>query len=186
MIIRQQHGNENAQHFNLVDESCMALTLRKVNPRKATGYDHIPGTIVRISHQVLSFLNTCLINTAISVNAFPSDMKLAEISPGYQTDANLIKRNYRLVSVLRQLWTINNSDISWINSINCWVLFEKDITVKVYYWNLPLTRILLLVCLMDLFKGLDYLPRSLLIAKLPAYGADWSACEFIESPLAAF
>ena len=32
------------------------LILYKINPRKATGFDHIPGKIVRIAHQVLSFL----------------------------------------------------------------------------------------------------------------------------------
>ena len=53
--------------------------LRKSNPGKATGYDHIPGKIVRIAHQALSFPITHLINTTISANAFPSNMKFAEI-----------------------------------------------------------------------------------------------------------
>ena len=84
MKIRQQYGNESTFRFNLVDENCVALTLRNITPRNATGYDHIPGKIVRIAHQELSFPITRLINTAITANAFPSNMKFTEISPGHK------------------------------------------------------------------------------------------------------
>ena len=103
MKIRQQYGNESTFRFNLVDENCVALILRNINPRKATGYDHIPGKIVRIAHQELSFPVTRLINTAITANAFPSNIKLTEISPGNKKDDNLIRGNYRPVSVLPML-----------------------------------------------------------------------------------
>ena len=76
MKIRHQYGNESTFRFNLVDENCVALILRNINPRKATGYDHIPGKIVRIAHQELSFPITRFISTAITANAFPSNMKL--------------------------------------------------------------------------------------------------------------
>ena len=51
--------------------NCVALMLlRTFNQRKSTGCDHIPGKIVRIAHQVLSFLTTLLINRVIWANAF--------------------------------------------------------------------------------------------------------------------
>ena len=82
MKIRQIYNkNEDNLCFELVDENCVALMLRKINTGKATRYDHIPGKIVRIAHQALSFPITHVINTAISANAFPSNMKLTEISP---------------------------------------------------------------------------------------------------------
>ena len=85
MKIRQiYNNNEDTFCFKLVDENCVALMLRKINPGKATGYDHIPGKIVRIAHQALSFSITHLINIAISVNASPSNMKFAEISSGHK------------------------------------------------------------------------------------------------------
>ena len=82
MKIRQIYNkNEDNLCFELVDENCVALMLRKINTGKATRCDHIPGKIVRIAHQALSFPITHVINTAISANAFPSNMKLTEISP---------------------------------------------------------------------------------------------------------
>ena len=44
MKIRQiYNNNEDTFCFKLVDENCVALRLRQINPGKATGYDHIPG-----------------------------------------------------------------------------------------------------------------------------------------------
>ena len=70
MKIPQEYVNESIVRFNIVVKNCVALLLRKVKPCKAAWYDHIPGKIVWIAHQVLSFLIPRLINTAITANAF--------------------------------------------------------------------------------------------------------------------
>ena len=93
--IRDKYHTGSSFSFKQVTESSIALFLRKINPRKAMGYDHIPGKIIRIAHQELSSPITSIINNAISANAFPSVMKCAEISPGFKKDDNLIRGNYR-------------------------------------------------------------------------------------------
>ena len=75
--IRDEYHKGSSFSFKQVTESSISLFLRKINPRKATGYDHIPGKIIRIAHQELSSPITSLINNAISANAFPSVMKCA-------------------------------------------------------------------------------------------------------------
>ena len=89
--IQDKYDAGSSFSFKQVVESSVALLLRKINPRKATGSDHIPGKIIRIAHQELSSPITSLINKAISANAFPSVIKCAEISPGFKKDDNLIR-----------------------------------------------------------------------------------------------
>ena len=96
-------GNRNTEHsisFQLVDTQQVSLALKKVNPRKATGYDNLPGKIIRIAYSELSYPFTHLINMSISLKSFPCTMKCAEISPLLKKDDNLIRDNYSPVNVL--------------------------------------------------------------------------------------
>ena len=96
-------GNRNLKQsfsFHLVDTQQVSLALKRINPRKATGYDNIPGKIIRIAYLELSYPLTLLINTSISMKSFPCTMKCAEISPLFKKDDNLSRDNYRPVNVL--------------------------------------------------------------------------------------
>ena len=76
------------------------IILKNINPTKATGYDLIPGKLIRIAHRELSAPLCHIINTSINLRSFPGIMKCAEVSPVYKNTDNLKKNNYRPVSVL--------------------------------------------------------------------------------------
>ncbi len=48
----------------------------------------------------LSFIYTYIIGNTITNNRFPEDMKKAEISPIFKTKDDMIKVNYRPISIL--------------------------------------------------------------------------------------
>ena len=91
---------ENTFSFQCVDSHSIMLMLKKFNPRKATGYDNIPCKILRLAHQELSRPLAYIINSSISQNVFPDDLKCAEVSPIFKKNDKLSKLNFRPVSIL--------------------------------------------------------------------------------------
>ena len=71
-----------------------------LNTRKFTGYDNIPAKLLRMAHVALASPISKLINNAMQMNVFPETMKCAKLSPIYKKDDNLLKKNFRPVSVL--------------------------------------------------------------------------------------
>ena len=99
--INEKYANvNNSFSFHLVDPSTIEIHLKKFNPRKATGFDQIPGKLLRMAHQELSRPIAFVINSSISQNVFPDEMKCAEVSPIFKKNDKLNKKNFRPVSVL--------------------------------------------------------------------------------------
>ena len=94
MMIKRHYDNviENFD-FHSVDANDVMIILKNINPTKATGYDLIPGKLIRIAHRELSAPLCHIINTSINLRFFPGIMKCAEVSPVYENTDNLKKNN---------------------------------------------------------------------------------------------
>ena len=183
--------------FNEINPEIIQRKLKALNIRKATGYDGIPGKLLRLAHRELSVPIASLINTCISNNKFPGIMKAAEVSPIYKKADSLNKGNHRPVSVLTTVSKLYESVmndqmiqhfIHIFDDLLC--AYRKGyssqalLTKCLEDWKAALDHREIVGCIfMDLSKAFDCLPHSLLVAKLHAYGFSYSACELIASYL---
>ena len=83
-----------------------------IDIKKATGCDNIPGKILRLAHNELTTPLTSLMNNCMGRGIFPGNMTLAEVSPSYKKSDNLMKGNYRPVSVLTTLSKLYESTMN--------------------------------------------------------------------------
>ena len=183
--------------FHQVPTEVVQKKLKCINIRKATGYDNIPGKLLRLAHSELAMPLANLINKCIVLNNFPVNMKCAEVSPIYKKEDNLIKGNYRPVSVLTTVSKIYESVVN-DQMIEFFITIFDDFLGafrKGYSCQSLLIKLIddwkksldnnekVGAIFMDLSKAFDCLPHGLLVAKLDAYGFSPSACELIASYL---
>ena len=71
-----------------------------VNARKATGIDKISNRVLKIAAPVIYGSLTDVFNLSIASNVFPSDWKVAKISPVFKSGNKSEANNYRPISVL--------------------------------------------------------------------------------------
>ena len=187
----------NSFSFTTVSYDTIEKKLKSINSKKATGYDGIPGKLLRLAHRELAMPLANLINTCLIRSSFPDNMKCAELSPVYKKGDNLCEDNYRPVSVLTgisklfeavindQMYayyceTFDDFLCAFRTGYSCQSLLVKVIDD----WKNALDKKEYIGALfMDLSKAYDCLPHGLLISKLHAYGSSLPACELISSYL---
>ena len=74
-----------------------------MNPKKATGVDAIPPKIIKAAMPSLTLPICNITNTMLSKETFPSQLKMAQVTPIFKKDDPLIHQNYRIVSILPTL-----------------------------------------------------------------------------------
>ena len=171
--------------------------IKIINPKKATGYDNIPGKIIKIAYRELSAPICNLMNTCIATKTFPTPFKFADVIPIFKSDDNMNKGYFRPVSILTILSklfeiVLNEQMLDHFHEIfdallsacrrhySCQTVLLKFVEgVKSALDGGHKVRTIF----MDLSKAFDCLPRGPLIAKLHAYGCSMSACELISNYL---
>ena len=92
--------NDKSFSFNHISQETTFKYFNNLNPKKATGIDGIPPTILKAGGKTLAGPTSKIINTMIDTSTFPSKLKMAQVSPIFKKDDPFITKNYRPVSVL--------------------------------------------------------------------------------------
>ena len=74
--------------------------MESLNTRKAHGFDGMPAKLLKLSTPILAGELSRHINDSIDACSFPDMFKLAVVSSQFKKIDNLIKSNYRPVSIL--------------------------------------------------------------------------------------
>ena len=99
--IRRDFDEINGEFdFRPVTADLIMQNIKNINPKKATGYDNIPGKMIKIAYRELSVPICNLMNTCIAMTTFPTPFKFADVSPIFKSDDNMNKGNFRPVSIL--------------------------------------------------------------------------------------
>ena len=104
-LIKSEIGKKNFQNlfcFNEVTKAEVLKEINSINNKKANPFNTIPSKILKISSECSADTLTSLINKSLtSSRKFPSNLKLADITPIYKKKKPpQAKENYRPVSVL--------------------------------------------------------------------------------------
>ena len=171
--------------------------MESLNTRKAHGFDGMPAKLLKLSAPNLAGELSRLINDSIDACSFPDMFKLAVVSSQFKKIDNLIKSNYRPVSILIVMSKVYervmaNQLLAYFENIFSPLLsaFRKNhgcqstLLNMVQHFKNCIDNGQFVGCIgMDLSKAFDCLPHRLTICKLRAYGASRSACALLASYL---
>ena len=74
--------------------------MRKLNRKKAQGYDEIPTLFIKDGADILAEPLASLINRCLANSRFPSAEKCSKVIPVYRSEERSILDNYRPISIL--------------------------------------------------------------------------------------
>ena len=184
-------------NFRPISENDVSKLIQDIKVKKATGFDGIPPKLLKAAKEELSIPLSNMINTSIMCSSFPDDLKCAEVSPIFKKQDNLIRNNYRPVSVLPVISKL--FERTYYNQMYDFFQVILSSYLAAFRQNYGCNHVLLKfvedmkyaldqkehfgAILMDLSKAFDCLPHPLLICKLHAYGFSLKSCELICSYL---
>ena len=74
--------------------------VKGIDEGKATGLDNIPFKLLKTAADVVSPSLTCIFNQSLLTGIYPSDWKLAKVTPIFKNGSKIDLRNYRPISVI--------------------------------------------------------------------------------------
>ena len=86
--------------FHEVNEGHIFKQLTTLNPQKASGIDNISGKFLKDGAKLLALPISQIWNLSIKLATFPSNCKIAKITPLYKKGCRTDPKNYRPISLL--------------------------------------------------------------------------------------
>ena len=187
--------------FSLKDPpvSVVRKLLAKINERKAAGLDNIPSRLLKMAGNIIAPSLTQIFIKSINTGIFPTEWKLARVTPIVKKDKRDDPNNYRPISVIPTVAKIFEKIIydqlcDYLNDnsllTHCQSGFRSlhsTLTALIEAtnsWSVNIDNGLVNgVIFIDLKKAFDTIDHTILIRKLRIYGVDSSSLKWFESYL---
>ncbi|KXJ26086.1 putative RNA-directed DNA polymerase from transposon BS [Exaiptasia diaphana] len=98
-VASKLHGGETYEIPPMTADDVLKI-INKISANKATGPDGISARIIKIIAPVFARPLCRLINQSIKTSTFPSNWKIARVSPLFKSGSRSDRNNYRPISVL--------------------------------------------------------------------------------------
>ena len=194
-----QESEKVSFSFSYINESDIASIINQLNTtsNKLTTFNNIPVKILVDTNDICSHFISKLFNGAVLNREFPATLTMAEITPAHKKDETTLKENYRPISILPtvskiferimydHIYEYMGTKLSqYLCGFRKGYSTQYCLIVMLEKWKKVLDKHNLAGALLtDLLKAFDCLNHELLIAKLEAYGFDFSALAFVSSYL---
>ena len=185
--------------FQRINAQKVIKLLKALDVSKATGLDKIPNRLLKIAADVVATSLTGIFNQSLVTGTFPSDWKMAKVSPIFKNGSKSDLNNYRPISVIPtvakifekiiydQLYQyLNENDLlssgqSGFRSLHSTLTALLETNDN---WCVNIDRGLLNgVIFIDLRKAFDTIDHEIILKKLTKYGVDQDALKWFKSYL---
>ena len=185
--------------FQRINVQKVIKLLKAIDVSKATGLDKIPNRLLKIAADVVAPSLTGIFNQSLVTGIFPSDWKMAKVSPIFKNGSKSDLNNYRPISVIPtvakifekiiydQLYQylnengLLNSGQSGFRSLHSTLTALLETNDN---WCVNIDRGLLNgVIFIDLKKAFDTIDEEIILKKLTKYGVDQDALKWFKSYL---
>ena len=190
---------EGVFSFQRINAQKVIKLLKAIDVSKATGLDKIPIRFLKIATEVVAPSLTGIFNQSLVTGIFPSDWKMAKVSPIFKNGSKSDLNNYRPISVIPtvakifekiiydQLYQylsdngLLNSGQSGFRSLHSTLTALLETSDN---WCVNIDRGLLNgVIFIDLRKAFDTIDHKIILQKLTKYGVDQDALKWFKSYL---
>ncbi len=92
--------SDSNYEFHAVNSDVLFKKLTSLKSNEACGFDEQPPKLINIGALVLKNILLPIVNQSIASCNFPSDLKMAQVSPIFKKDDRMDKEKYRPISIL--------------------------------------------------------------------------------------
>ena len=186
--------------FERINVQEVVNLVKGINGGKATGLDNISCKLLKIAADVVAPSLTCIFNQSLLTGIYPSDWKLAKVTPIFKNGSKTDLNNYRPISVIPAVAKIfekiiydqlcnylNVNDLltscqSGFRSLHSTLTALLETSNN---WCVNVDKGLLNgVIFIDLKKAFDTIDHEIILQKLAKYGVDQDALKWFKSYLA--